>query len=176
MVPDLSFNSSFQSLVIHNITCTHLNAFNIPCPLHIGCITIINIMTAFYIPISTWYEVSYLYHSMEFVISKLLPTWVILTPLTWPLWLVLAGDCRICSPNFVMDLLPYPFLHRVADHTLSASATYLARSMSLLVLPLMPTSKQWLSLVVHYKYIISSILTNHAISYACNTYPHAFYA
>ena len=72
-----------------------------------------------------------------------------------------AGDCRICSPTFVMDLFPYPFLHRVAGHTPSASATYSSGSMSSLVLPLMPTSKQWLiSLVVHYKYIISNILTN----------------
>ena len=40
-------NSSFQSLVIHKITCIHLNAFNIPCPLHIWYITIINIINIY---------------------------------------------------------------------------------------------------------------------------------
>ena len=35
----------------------------------------------------------------------------------------------------------------------SASATYSSGSMSSLVCPLMPTSKQWLSSVVHYTYI-----------------------
>ena len=73
-------------------------------------------MTPFYIPIFTWYAVSYLDQSMEFVISKLLPAWVLLTPFPWPIWLVLAGDCSICSPTFVIDLLPCPFLHRVAGH------------------------------------------------------------
>ena len=116
-------------------------------------------MTPFYIPTFTWYEVSYLDQSMEFVISKLLPAWVVLTPLTWPIWLVLAGDYRICSPTFVMDSLPYPFSIGLLVSFLSISNIFI-QSMSSLACPLMTTSKQWLSLVVHYKYIIPNILTN----------------
>ena len=132
--------------------------------------------TPFCTPIFTWYEVSYLDQSMESVISNSYLHGSYLHPwhdhFSWSF----AGNCSIFSPTIVMDLLPYPFLQRVADHTPSASATYSARSMSSLVCPLMPTSKQWLSLVVYYKYIISNILIHHAIFYACNTYPHVFQA
>ena len=52
-----------------------------------------------------------------------------------------------------------PFSRGLLD-TLSTSATYSARSMSSLVFPLMPTSKKWLSLVVHTEHLIFNTLTN----------------
>ena len=116
-------------------------------------------MTLFYIPIFTWYEVSYLDQSMEFVISKLLPAWVLLTPFPWPIWLVLAGDRRIFSPTFVMDSLPYPFSIGLLVSFISISNIFIWVHV-IVGFATNATSKQWLSLVVHCKYIISNILTN----------------
>ena len=116
-------------------------------------------MTPFYIQISTWYKASYLYHFMEIVISKLLPAWVLLTPFTWPISLVLAGDYRIVHQLLLWTRCLIPFFIGLLVTFISIN-TYSSGSMSSLVFPLMPTSKQWLSLVVHYKYIISNILTN----------------
>ena len=109
-------------------------------------------MTPFYIPIFTWYEVSYLYQSMDFPISKLLPAWVLLTPLTWTIWLVLQEIAAFAHQllSWTCCLIPSP--EGCWSHS-SASATYSSRSMSSLVCSLMPTSKQWLSLVVHCTYI-----------------------
>ena len=66
-------------------------------------------MTSFYIPIFTWYEVSYLDQSMEFVISNSYLHGSYLHPFHDQFGWSLQEICRICSPTFVMDLLPYPF-------------------------------------------------------------------
>ena len=107
-------NSSFQSLVSPHITCIHLNAFMqctttfAPLPTFLGLLSSSNMylgMIPFYIQTSKWYEVSYLYHSMEFFISKLLPAWVVLTPLTWPIWLVLCRRLQNLLTNFCYGLV-----------------------------------------------------------------------
>ena len=51
------------------------------------------------------------------VITKPLPSWVLLTPLTLPVWLVLLQEiAEFTHQLLILDLLLYPFLHRVASH------------------------------------------------------------
>ena len=122
-------------------------------------------MTPFYIPISTWYEVSYLYHSMGIFHKQTLTC----MGLTYALAMTtLVGPLQEIV-EFAHQLLLWtccfsPFSGGLLVTIPSASTTYSPRSMSSLVFPLMPTSKQWLSLVVYYKYIILNILCMKSIS------------
>ena len=68
----------------------------------------------------------------------------------------LVGACRRSKnllTKFCYGLVALSLSPKGCWSHLSASATYSSGSMSSLVFPLMPTSKQWPSLVVHYKYI-----------------------
>ena len=121
-------------------------------------------MTPFYIPIFTWYEVSYLYQSMEFVISKLLPAWVMLTPLTWPIWLVLCKKLQHLLTNFCYGLVALsPSSMGLLVSFISISNIFI-RVHVIVGFSTNATSKQWLSLVVHYKCIIFNILCIQHIS------------
>ena len=138
-------------------------AFNIPCMAqpwltYIGCITIINIINM--------YRHDTFLHSSIHMVWGLLPVPIhgichkqILTCMgrTYTLDMTnLVGPCRRLQhllTNFCYGLVALSLSPEGCWSHSSASTTYSSGSMSSLVLPLMPTSKKLLPLVVHTKHI-----------------------